>query len=100
MFHVHPPYATAFAAGKKIPMLTEAAKIVLFDIPLLQPGPPGSIELARKVAEGFRDPRVKAVLLRAHGIVSIGENLENAFHAASSVEDTAKVAFLSGLLKN
>ena len=61
--------------------------------------PPGSIELASNVVEGFRDPNVKAVLIREHGVVAVGEGLQSAFHVASLVEDTAKVAFLSSLIK-
>jgi len=101
VFHIHPPFATAYAvAGKKIPMVTEAAKIILFDVPLLPYASPGSIELATRVTDGLRDSRVKAVLLREHGIVSIGETLEKAYHIASLVEDTAKIALLSSLVKN
>lgn len=96
IFHVHPSYATAFAvAGKKLPMVTEAAKIVLVDVPIINSAPPGSKELAFNVTEGFRDPNVKAILIREHGIVAVGSYLKDAYHVASLVEDTAKVAFLS-----
>lgn len=100
VFHVHPPFATAYAvAGMKIPMVTEVAKIVLIDVPLLEHALPGSVELANRVADGFKDSRAKAVLLRQHGVVAIGETLENAFHTTAFVEDTAKIALLSSLLK-
>ena len=100
VFHVHPPYATAHAvAGKKIPMVTEAAKIVLVDVPLLSRAPSGSADLASRVAEGFKDLRVKAVLLSEHGVIAVGETLESAYHTAALVEDTAKIAFLSSLIK-
>jgi L-fuculose-phosphate aldolase len=101
IFHVHPSFATAYAvAGKKIPMVTEAAKIVLVDVPLLASARSGSIELATMVRDSFKDSKVKAVLLRDHGVVTIGENLENAYHTTSLVEDTAKIALLSSLIKN
>lgn len=101
IFHVHPPFATAYAiAGKKIPMVTEAAKIVIVDVPLLPYAPPGSVELATSVTEGFKDSRVKAVLLREHGVVSVGETLEDAYHTTALVEDTAKIALLSSLIKS
>jgi L-fuculose-phosphate aldolase len=101
IFHVHPPFATAYAvAGKKIPMVTEAAKIVLVDVPLLPHAPPGSIKLATRVTDGFKDSRVKAVLMKEHGVVSIGENLENAYRTTALVEDTAKIALLSSLIKS
>jgi L-fuculose-phosphate aldolase len=100
VFHVHPPFATAHAvAGKTIPMATEAAKIVLIDVPLLPHAPPGSTELAKAVADAFKEAKTKAVLLREHGIVAIGENLEDAYHTTDLVEDTAKIAFLSSLIK-
>jgi L-ribulose-5-phosphate 4-epimerase len=100
VFHVHPPFATAFAvAGIKMPMVTEAAKIVLVDVPLLLSAPPGSFELATIVTDGCKDSRVKAVILREHGIIMIGENLESTYHTASIVEDTAKIALLSSLIK-
>ena len=100
VFHVHPPFATAYAvAGKKIPMVTEAAKIVLIDVPLLPHAQPGSIDLANTVADGFKDSKVKAVMLREHGIVVIGETLEGTYNTTALVEDNAKIAFLSSLIK-
>jgi len=100
VFHVHPPFATAYAvAGKKIPMVTEAAKIILGDVPLLPHAPPGSVELATSVTDGFTDSRVKAALLREHGLVSTGETLEDAYHTTALVEDAAKIALLSSLIK-
>ncbi len=100
VFHVHPPFATAYAvAGIRIPMVTEAAKIVLVDIPLIPSAPPGSIELATSVTDCFRDSKVKVALLKEHGVVTIGETLLNVYHATALVEDTAKVALLSSLIK-
>ena len=101
VFHVHPPYSTAFAvAGKKITMVTEAAKIVLVAVPLLPRSLPGSAELATNVTHAFKNSKVKAVLLKEHGLVSIGETLEEAYHTTALVEDTAKVALMSSLVKN
>jgi len=100
VFHVHPPYATAYAvAGKKIPMATEAAKIVLGDVPILTRAPAGSAKLATVVAEGFKNMNVKAALLRGHGLVTIGETLEKAYQTTALIEDTAKIAFLSSLIR-
>jgi L-fuculose-phosphate aldolase len=100
VFHVHPSYVTAYAvAGKRLPMVTEAAKIVLVDVPLLGSAPSGSNELATKVTDGFKDRNVKAVLIRDHGLVAVGENLNSAYHVVSMAEDTAKIAFLSSLIR-
>lgn len=100
IFHLHPPFATAYAvAGKKIPIVTEAAKIVLADVPLVPRAPPGSNQLATNTQRAFNDPTVKAALLRDHGLVAVGETLDDAYNTTAIVEDTAKVAFLSSLLK-
>ena len=100
VFHVHPPFATAYAVkGFKIPMVTEAAKLILTDVPLLSHAPAGSIELAEKVGDSFKDVRVKAVLLEGHGLVSVGGTAEESYQTTALVEDTAKVAFLSSLLR-
>ena len=100
VFHVHPPFATAYAvAGKKMPMATEAAKLILGDVLLLPSSPPGSTKLASVVAKGFKAPKVKAALLRGHGLVTVGENLENAYQTTALVENTAKMAFLSSLIR-
>ena len=100
IFHIHPPFATAYAvASKKIPMVTEAAKLVLVDVPLLSHASPGSIELAEIVKDCFEDSRVKAALLEEHGIVAVGDSLESTYQTVALVEDTAKIALLSKLVK-
>ena len=101
VIHFHPPFTTAHAvAKKKIPMITEAAEIVLLDVPLLPRASPGSIELATKVTEGFKDSKVKAVLLTMHGLVSIGKTLKDAYYTTALVENPAKIALLSSLIKS
>jgi len=100
VLHVHSPYATAYAtAGKKIPLLTDAARMELGDVPLLEYAVGGSVESAENVSRAFKDPKMKAVLLREHGTLSVGETLEKAYYIADWVEDAAKVAFLSSLIK-
>ena len=79
--------------------VTEAAKILLGNVPFIVSATPGSIELATKVKNAFRKLKVKAVLLKEHGVVAIGESLEDAYHTTSLVEDTAKIALLSSLIR-
>ncbi len=80
-------------------MVTEAAKILLGNVLLIGSAAPGSIELSTKVKNAFKNPKIKAVLLKEHGVVGIGESLESAYHTTSLVEDTAKIALLSSLIK-
>lgn len=101
VIHTHSPAITAFAtAGRKIPLITFQAKKFIGDTPLVGPAPPGSKKLADLVIKAFKDPRVKAALLRNHGSVVVGRDLEEAFNILSLLEETAKTAlFIEQLSK-
>ncbi len=100
VLHVHPPYATALGtAGKVFPLATATAKAIVKKAPLVGYYPPGSMELAQDVLEAFKDPEVKAAILRAHGVVAVGKTIYDAYHMTEWVEDAVKVTFLSTLMK-
>ncbi len=97
--HYHPPYATAYAVcGRSIPLLTVHAARILGNIPVVPPGAEGSEAIAAAVQEIFSDPSVKAVLLAGHGILAAGTNLVQAQNLAELVEESARIAYLSGNL--
>lgn len=98
--HYHPPHATAYAVSRReIPLLTVHAKRILGRVPLVEAVGEGSQELAQAVGETFAGPEVKAALLAEHGIIAVGENLRKAQNLAELVEECARVALLSGLLR-
>ena len=49
--------------------------------------------------EAYQDPSVKVALLKDHGAVVVGPNLREAYYLADLVEDTARIATLTGLVK-
>ncbi len=100
--HLHPPHATAFAVrGMELPLVTDGALANLKRVPVVGHAPSGSPELHRLVEEGLRQhPEAVAVLLERHGMFSMGPNLTAAFNLADLVEDTAKIAILSQLIRN
>jgi len=101
VLHTHPPFAMAFAtAGREIPRMVATAKLILKKIPLVEYAPPGSIELANSITKEFEDSEVQCVLLEGHGVVSIGENAYGAYHITEWVEDAARAAFLTLVIKN
>ena len=55
--------------------------------------------LSEKCRELFNDTLLKAVLLKCHGAVIVGRDLEDAFNNADLLEETAKIAILCGKLK-
>ena len=98
--HYHPPHATAYAVSRReIPLMTVHAKRILGRVPLVETVGEGSEELASAVGRTFADPLVKAALLAEHGILAVGENLRLAQNLAELVEECARVALLSGLLR-
>lgn len=98
VLHTHSPMATAFAvANKEIPCVsTEQGFAFGGRIPLVMEYIcPGSqnIEKLEKVVDALR--KAKAVLLRNHGVMIIGHDLEEALDNAIVLEDVATTTLQS-----
>jgi len=93
--HTHSPYATAFAAvGKPIPCcLTAIADEFGGPIPCAGFALIGSEAIGRQVVEHIGSSKV--VLLKQHGVFTIGETATAAVKAAVMVEDVAKTVWLA-----
>jgi L-ribulose-5-phosphate 4-epimerase len=93
--HTHSPYATAFAAvGKPIPVyLTAIADEFGGPIPCGGFALIGSEAIGQVVVESIGDS--PAVLLKNHGVFTIGKTAEAAVKAAVMVEDIARTVWLA-----
>ncbi len=93
--HTHSPYATAFAAlGKPIPVyLTAIADEFGGPIPCGGFALIGGEEIGQVVVESIGDS--PAVLLKNHGVFTIGKSAEAAVKAAVMVEDVARTVWLA-----
>jgi L-ribulose-5-phosphate 4-epimerase len=91
--HTHSPYATAFAAiGKPIPVyLTAQADEFGGPIPCGGFALIGGEDIGRIVVESIGDSM--AVLLKNHGVFTIGPTPEAAVKAAVMVEDVARTVW-------
>ena len=91
--HTHSPYATAFAAvGKPIPVyLTAHADEFGGPIPCGGFALIGGEDIGRIVVESIGDSM--AVLLKQHGVFTIGPSAEAAVKAAVMVEDVARTVW-------
>ena len=91
--HTHSPYATAFAAvGKPIPVyLTAIADEFGGPIPVGGFALIGGEEIGKVVVESIGSSI--AVLLKNHGVFTIGKNAEAAVKAAVMVEDVARTVW-------
>ncbi|MBU8871502.1 MAG: class II aldolase/adducin family protein [Gemmatimonadales bacterium] len=93
--HAHPPWATAFAVvGRDLDgsLLTETARF-LPRVPVAERSLPGSDAVAESIVPliGNHD----AILLGGHGVVAVGNGLEDAFALLETVERLAQVTLLA-----
>lgn len=93
MVHTHSPYATAFAAvGKPIPVyLTAMADEFGGTIPVGAYAKIGGEEIGREILRSIGDSR--ALLLKNHGVFTIGPSVMDAVKAAVMTEDVARTVY-------
>lgn len=93
--HAHPPYATALSAVGEGPpnnLLPEsiltAGEIVLTDY-----AAPGTEAVGQSLAGKIADH--EAFILKNHGVLTIGRNLEEAYFRMETVEHLAKIFYIA-----
>jgi L-ribulose-5-phosphate 4-epimerase len=93
--HTHSPYATSFAVtGTPVPpILIEMVGFLGGGIPVAGFELPGSAELGAGALRSLEHRH--ACLLSNHGVIAVGENIDQAFIRAEYVEDAAKIYSLS-----
>lgn len=86
--HTHSAYAMAFAAlGKEIPVICLELYVCGAPIPVARWAAPGTTDAGDVTVEIFKNrPELKICLLRNHGLVGIGKDLENAYELAFDAE--------------
>ena len=98
--HSHAPYATSFAVAGVDLASTFLPEIVLSvgAIALTEYAPPGTDAVGASL-----DPflaRSNAFILRNHGLLTVGRNLEQAFNCHETVEHYARIVHLARQLGN
>ncbi|TDC01763.1 L-ribulose-5-phosphate 4-epimerase [Nonomuraea longispora] len=95
--HTHSTYATAWAArGEAIPcVLTAMADEFGGEIPLGPFALIGDDSIGRGIVETLKGHRSKAVLMRNHGVFSIGKDPRAAVKAAVMCEDVARTVHVA-----
>ncbi len=98
--HTHSAYATAWAArGEAIPcVLTAMADEFGGEIPIAPFARIGDEEIGRAVVETLAGHRSAAVLLRSHGVFTLGPGPRAAIKAAVMCEDVARTVHLARAL--
>jgi L-ribulose-5-phosphate 4-epimerase len=95
--HTHSPYATAWAArGEPIPcVITAMADEFGGEIPVGPFALIGGDEIGRGVVATLTGHRSPAVLMRSHGVFTIGPTARDAVKAAVMCEDAARTVHLA-----
>ena len=95
--HTHSAYATAWAArGEAIPcVLTAMADEFGGEIPVGPFAPIGGDQIGRAIVAVLHGHRSPAVLMRSHGVFSIGPTARDAVKAAVMCEDAARTVHLA-----
>jgi L-fuculose-phosphate aldolase len=96
--HGHPVFCTAYAAAGKPLAAAILPEIVLSvrDVPLAEYGTPSTPELPGSI-EGLIGSH-DAILMRNHGVVVMGKNLEEAYNRLETVEHFAMILHASETL--
>jgi len=96
--HAHPPICGAFAcAGVSldIPTFTEVI-IQVGKIPLMEYATPTTMKYASLIADSMVNS--DALLMKNHGTITLGANLEQAFQRTELLEDFARLVLLAKIL--
>ena len=98
--HTHSTYATAWAArGEAIPCaLTAMADEFGGEIPVGPFALIGNDDIGRGIVETLRTHRSRAILMRNHGVFTIGPDATAAVKAAVMCEDAARTVHLARAL--
>lgn len=98
VLHTHSPYSLAIAISSEFHPVLEEAEVVLGGPPtIILNKPSGSSELAKEVLKVIMDNDSKVVIILNHGIISIGETLEQARIRIESLEEWSKILAISKL---
>jgi len=95
VIHTHSNYATAFAAlGEGIPCcLTAIADEFGGPIPISAYARIGEEEIGREIVEKIG--ACPAILIKSHGVFTVGRTVADAFKAAVMLEDVAKTVYIA-----
>jgi ribulose-5-phosphate 4-epimerase/fuculose-1-phosphate aldolase len=100
--HTHSLYTLGIAiSGEKFQHILEEAKAVVGNPVLVLNRPSGSADLANIVSEEFENwnatEGVRAIIIRNHGVVTVGTGIHQARAVVEALEEWAKILTISKL---
>jgi len=98
--HCHSPFTLGVSISSKFKKIIEEADIIVGDPIIMDNIPSGSVDLASIVSKCFRDNKVRAVIIKNHGVVAIGKDLHKARSVVESLEEWSKVLTVSKIFSS
>jgi ribulose-5-phosphate 4-epimerase/fuculose-1-phosphate aldolase len=101
VFHLHGPHiiaaSTMFEPGPStLPAITPGFAFYAYPLPMIPFIIPGSPDLAKSVSEALSGKESCAVLLKNHGLITVGKDFNEALNIAEEVDEAARVYLLTG----
>lgn len=93
--HTHSAYATAFAiAGYPIDIYTTTSAAVFGgSIPISNLADVGEVAIGKEISRLYKETGCPAVLIRNHGVFTVGKNAETSLKNAVIAEETAQSVY-------
>jgi len=101
VFHLHGPHIIAASTmlepgPSTLPALTPGFVYYAYPLPMIPFMVPGSPDLAKSVSEALSDKESYALLLKNHGLVTVGKSFEEALNIAEEIDEAARIYVLTG----
>lgn len=97
--HTHSPFATGFSHSEKlIPQLEGFEKTNDSYLKTVDYASPGSMELAELASDGLKVGN--SLVLKKHGVLAVGADLDGAALLAEFIESSAKTGFVTCVLSH
>ncbi|WP_188455014.1 L-ribulose-5-phosphate 4-epimerase [Virgibacillus oceani] len=95
--HTHSPFATSFAIrGQDLPSYTTtAANVFNHRVPCSDFATIGAEDIGREIVDHIGE--CPAILMKSHGVFTVGSTIEKALKAAVVLEETAEYAYYATL---
>jgi ribulose-5-phosphate 4-epimerase/fuculose-1-phosphate aldolase len=98
--HVHGAFIIAASALMEpgpdvLPPITPGFTYLVHPLGMVPFGVPGSKEFATATTQQFSHPECRALLLQNHGLVTTGEDLEEAVNIAEEIDEAARIYLMT-----
>lgn len=102
IIHTHSPSATAWAIrGLNLPCAsTEMADIFGNPVPCIPYAEIGGVEMGKQAAQWMTREHVGAVLLKSHGVITVGKSIDEALKRAVYLEHAAKTMIYASAINH